>query len=126
VRGRWDVEGNPRDRMFRATRSPWLAMELLEGENLHERVANGGPIALPVARTMFAQLQHALGAAHDRGVIPRDLKPENILIAFFTLTGLDYWKSAHGPRSLQARSTPCSRVERRRPPRPRRRCRPTR
>jgi serine/threonine-protein kinase len=56
-----------------------LVMELVEGQTLAERVAQG-PIApadaLPIAR----QIAEAFEYAHDRGVIHRDLKPANIKI----------------------------------------------
>jgi serine/threonine protein kinase len=57
--------------------SPFLAMELVEGEDLADRLARG-PIpfhdALPIAR----QIAEALEAAHERGIIHRDLKPANV------------------------------------------------
>jgi serine/threonine protein kinase len=54
-----------------------LVMELVEGEDLSERIARRpSPLdeALPIAR----QICEALEAAHEQGIIHRDLKPANI------------------------------------------------
>jgi pimeloyl-ACP methyl ester carboxylesterase len=59
--------------------TPYLALELLEGETLRERLRRGrldGAAALDVARQILA----ALVAAHDRGIVHRDLKPENLFL----------------------------------------------
>jgi Tol biopolymer transport system component len=56
-----------------------LVMELVEGEDLAHRIANGAiPMedALPIAK----QIAEALEAAHERGIIHRDLKPANIKV----------------------------------------------
>src|SRR5213083_2809351 len=56
-----------------------LVMELVEGEDLSERIARGAiPIdeALPIAK----QIAEALEAAHEQGIIHRDLKPANIKV----------------------------------------------
>ena len=56
-----------------------LVMELVEGEDLSQRIARGAiPIgeALPIAR----QVAEALEAAHEQGIIHRDLKPANIKV----------------------------------------------
>jgi Tol biopolymer transport system component len=56
-----------------------LVMELVEGEDLSQRIARGAiPIeeAIPLAR----QIALALEAAHDQGIIHRDLKPANIKV----------------------------------------------
>ena len=56
-----------------------LVMELVEGEDLSQRIARGAiPLdeALPIAR----QIAEALEAAHEQGIIHRDLKPANIKV----------------------------------------------
>ncbi|MBA3949956.1 MAG: serine/threonine protein kinase, partial [Acidobacteria bacterium] len=56
-----------------------LIMELVEGEDLSQRIARGAiPLAdaLPIAR----QIADALEAAHERGIVHRDLKPANIKV----------------------------------------------
>ena len=56
-----------------------LVMELVEGEDLSQRIARGAmPIAeaLPIAK----QIADALEAAHEQGIIHRDLKPANIRV----------------------------------------------
>ncbi len=67
-----------------------LVMELVEGEDLSQRIARGAmPVdeALPIAR----QIAEALEAAHEQGIIHRDLKPANIKVrADGTVKVLDF------------------------------------
>jgi eukaryotic-like serine/threonine-protein kinase len=61
--------------------TPFIAMELLEGESLASRLAREG--RLPSWEQTELVLRHvarALGRAHDAGVIHRDLKPANIFL----------------------------------------------
>ena len=54
-----------------------LVMELVEGEDLSQRIARG---AIPIAEAfpIAKQIAEALEAAHEHGIIHRDLKPANI------------------------------------------------
>jgi hypothetical protein len=63
------------------TEMPWLAMELLQGEDLASLVRRAGPVPLDGVRDIVRQLGHALGAAHRAGIVHRDIKPENVFLA---------------------------------------------
>ena len=65
-------------------------MELVEGEDLAERIARG-PVPVDEALPIAKQIAEALEAAHDDGIIHRDLKPANIkLRADGTVKVLDF------------------------------------
>jgi serine/threonine-protein kinase len=59
---------------------PYIAMELLEGEDLGARIERLG--RLPAADTVefVSQVSRALTKAHALGIVHRDLKPENIFL----------------------------------------------
>jgi len=58
---------------------PYIVSELLEGENLRERLQRG-PLPLRQSLEIAASIADALAAAHARGIIHRDLKPENVFL----------------------------------------------
>ena len=60
---------------------PYIAMELLEGESLAERLHSLGTLSPPdLCRIMF-QVAKGLTRAHGAGIVHRDLKPDNIFLA---------------------------------------------
>ena len=59
----------------------FLAMELLEGEDLATRIARRGKMSPEDAVRIVRQILAGLGAAHARGIVHRDLKPANIFLA---------------------------------------------
>src|SRR4249920_1147580 len=67
-----------------------LVMELVEGEDLSQRIARG-PIPMDDALPIAKQIAEALEAAHEQGIIHRDLKPANIKVrADGTVKVLDF------------------------------------
>jgi len=59
----------------------FLAMELLEGQTLHEFSNEHGPLDGPTAVHIASQVAESLTEAHDHDLVHRDLKPSNIFIA---------------------------------------------
>jgi serine/threonine protein kinase/tetratricopeptide (TPR) repeat protein len=74
---------------------PCAVMELLEGQNLRERMQQG-PLPWRDAVNVAAAVADGLSVAHARGIVHRDLKPENI---FLTSDGqvkiLDFGLAVH-------------------------------
>lgn len=58
---------------------PFVVMELLTGQTLDE-IVEKAPLTWPDFRELVLQIQEALIAAQDLGLIHRDLKPSNIMV----------------------------------------------
>ncbi len=61
--------------------TPFMVMELLEGEDLGERLKHDGPMTLSELAPVVHQICKALEVAHDAGIVHRDLKPSNVFLA---------------------------------------------
>src|SRR4051812_16875844 len=59
---------------------PFIVCELVNGRDLHERIALEGPLPIPEALAIAVQVAASLAYAHERGVIHRDVKPHNVLL----------------------------------------------
>ena len=59
---------------------PFIAMELLDGEELSKRITRMGKIPPGELNAIMSQVCRALTKAHGQGIIHRDLKPDNIFL----------------------------------------------
>ncbi|MCC7541844.1 MAG: SUMF1/EgtB/PvdO family nonheme iron enzyme [Deltaproteobacteria bacterium] len=63
------------------TATPYLVMELLDGEDLATFVERTGPMSPGRVLHVFGEICHAVAAAHRAGIVHRDLKPQNVFLA---------------------------------------------
>jgi serine/threonine protein kinase/predicted Zn-dependent protease len=63
-------------------RQPFIAMELLQGDTLRDRLTASNQERLPLSDLLEISVQicDGLQAAHDQGIIHRDIKPANIFL----------------------------------------------
>jgi serine/threonine-protein kinase len=82
--------------------SPFIVMELLDGETLGARLEQRGPLPLSELIDVGGALCDALAAAHAAGVIHRDIKPDNVFLTCEgTVKVLDFGiaKLQHDPQA---------------------------
>jgi hypothetical protein len=60
--------------------TPYIAMELLDGEDLGKRLTRVGRMDPREVITIITQVCRALSRAHQLGIVHRDLKPDNIFL----------------------------------------------
>lgn len=59
---------------------PYIAMELLEGETLEERLERQGTLIPHQTAEIITHIARAISKAHEVGIIHRDLKPGNVFL----------------------------------------------
>lgn len=60
--------------------APYIVMEYVQGRELRDYLKDRQPLPLANAVAIVVQVLHALGHAHDCGVVHRDIKPGNIIL----------------------------------------------
>jgi eukaryotic-like serine/threonine-protein kinase len=71
---------------------PFIAMELLVGQDLSAHLRQKERLDLPAVVDLCAEVARGLGAAHGAGVVHRDIKPQNIFHAEQGLGQRPVWK----------------------------------
>lgn len=64
-----------------ATKSPFIVMEYLTGEDLQQVIQRVGPIDPSAVLRIFAQACQGLSRAHQEGIVHRDIKAANLFVA---------------------------------------------
>ena len=59
----------------------FIAMEMVEGESLDDRLERYGKLPHPYVIILGAAIARALDAAHAKDIVHRDIKPANVLLA---------------------------------------------
>jgi len=62
--------------------TPYLTMELLEGESLGQRIRTTGPLTAEATAVVFADMAQAVTKAHKLGIVHRNLKPDNVFLVW--------------------------------------------
>jgi serine/threonine-protein kinase len=82
-------------------RRPWIAMELVDGETLADRLHYARTLPALEVATLLTNVADVLAAVHRAGVIHRDLKPDNLLCTpmdrDYALRVLDWGVARLGP-----------------------------
>jgi hypothetical protein len=69
-----------KERKSIAEGSPFIAMELVEGQSLRDVLDRSQTIPLDQLLDISIQLAEGLAEAHTRGIVHRDLKPQNVML----------------------------------------------
>lgn len=76
--------------------TPYLVMELLEGESLAERITRG-PLGWDESRAIMTGMLAALAALHAGNIVHGDLKPSNVFLSRHAVKLLDFGVATAAP-----------------------------
>ncbi len=65
---------------YHTDKSPYIAMELLHGQDLQHALRQGAPLTLGRKIQIVLQVLDGLGRAHAAGIVHRDIKPANVFL----------------------------------------------
>jgi Protein kinase domain len=87
---------------------PFIALELLDGESLHQRLKRNGPFSVEETRRIAGSVLKALMEAHSHGIVHRDIKPSNVFLCRYAgeddfVKVLDFGIAKAPSRDLTAR-----------------------
>ncbi|MCW6005034.1 protein kinase [Micromonospora sp. CPCC 205371] len=74
--------------------TPYVVMELVDGEPLADVLARDGVLPWQTAVTICGEVASALAAAHRRGIVHRDVKPANVMLTDAGAKVVDFGLSA--------------------------------
>lgn len=84
-----------------ADQRPWIAMELVDGESLANRLHYTPKLPAAEVAKLLSEISDVLAAVHARGIVHRDLKPDNLLLTpgdpNFPLRLIDWGVARLGP-----------------------------
>jgi len=69
------------DRDAQDKKRVWIAMELIEGDELAAHLQPGTPMPEAECLRLALQMSQAMAYAHEQGIVHRDFKPANVLIS---------------------------------------------
>jgi eukaryotic-like serine/threonine-protein kinase len=63
------------------TGTPYIVLELVDGETLKDLVRRDAPLDTPTALAYAIEIARGLGSAHAQEIVHRDVKPQNVLLS---------------------------------------------
>jgi serine/threonine protein kinase len=90
--------------------APYMVMEFLEGDDLHQLLQRMGPLPIEQAVDYLLQACEAIAEAHSIGIVHRDLKPANLFVirrrdGSSSVKVLDFGISKAGPSQFDMTRT---------------------